>query len=360
MTIAREVLNAVDWALVGFNTSTEPVFVNNKAASLLEIRQREDLTGCATVLAPFVPLINAAANTIRFRPVVRELSVQTTTGRIVETLSFVQSVNFGTDAGGISSLVGFYDLSGLKPLIEMVEQAKRTRQFVVLCASLSGVDPAFVKQSDLLAAYREAESRLFQPGQRSYEDLMHTDLLAGLTQAVDIVNPLVPPSVKIVVDARTSALLQISKPNFLRLISHLLLEASDFAGPFGLVRVKVVLRPAREGRKASATAAIAAQRRLQEPLESSPLELYLYRRLMPTAYKVGLREELDDSGSHPALKEESALKERLALVSEELSGNLAIAKNLAAACSCELEMRHAPSRMLALSARFPLLEERAF
>ncbi len=184
---------------------------------------------------------------------------------------------------------------------------------------------------------------------------MQTDLLNGISRSVEIVDPLIVSSSKIVIGAKTPALLKISKPNFLRVFSHLLLECTDFAGPFGLTTVRSNFVYAGGGSEPGLVElALEAKRKLDIPLQASPLSLHFYRKYLPHYYKVRVPSSEANRGGM-----EQHLGAGSDVADESMSENLTIASHLAKQLDVQVVVKRPEDGSLLISASFRLQETSA-
>ena len=180
------------------------------------------------------------------------------------------------------------------------------------------------------------------------------DVLKELSLAVDIVDPMIVPSSKIIVLARSSALLNIARPVCLRLLAHLLLEATDFGGPFGRTTVDgTMLTAVQKPPLGEYTLRISADRKDELPIEASPLEVYLYRRYVPSQYRVSMSDDVEDADGS-----ETARRATRTISRASFSENLLIAAEIAGRFGASLVAKRPTPTQLELTLTFSLMAGR--
>lgn len=345
-------LDAFEQAFVFLDDENQARFLSAKASRLLEIRRGEDLSTHQAVLEPLLnfnlkakkrssPQSFASPQGNEF---IEECSVTTTSGRCFQAVAFSRAFEFPDFPE--ARIVVFHDLSVLNPFLKAIEQSRKNRALILLASAHLGRNLLFDHQGkDLSAEYENLEGAFFKILSSPSADLMNADLLTCLSTAVDIIDPLVSSSAKIVSEARTSALLGISQPNCLRILGHVLLEASDFVGPFGRISLKAELT-----KNNTAEVSLFAQRHTAVPLDASPLDLYVFRRYMPVQYKVTTVDEAPRTGAFEGVQ----FGTESVVPGELRSENINIASKIAKSCSCELMIKHPKAELLVLSLSFPL------
>ncbi|MCB0325175.1 MAG: hypothetical protein KDD69_16445 [Bdellovibrionales bacterium] len=335
------------------------LLLSSQGAATLEIRDR-------TVLGPYTELLQPLADIAASRrgdatrrsaslargaaasTRIRELELTTASGRAFPALAYSRLLRLDDQEPAVCI---FHDLGMLEPFFRSIESSRRSRTVALMVASYLGRSIVFDPRAKGVAReYHEAERAFFATVSGQSEDWIQADLQRALTTAVEIVDPLIPASAKIRVEAKSSALLGISKPSFLRLVGHLLMEATDFAGPFGSVSVRSGLKPG--GAANSAELLLFAERRLEIPLQAAPLELYLYRRYMPLHYKVSVSDGEAEGDTFPELR----FGHQSSVSPDILSENLQVASHIATACGVEFQVKRPKSDLLVIAAALPLLE----
>ena len=346
--------DAIEQPLLFLDANHKPFYLSAKAARLLEIRGRTSLSEYAETLAPLITL--GAAPTKRYKRYelrehdalswgVQEIDLKTPSERHVRVLAFARPISFTEDEHG--TVVVFHDLSVIEPFLRAIDQSRKNRAFLVLTSSYLG-RPLTTDQTgkDLTANHEIMEREFFKSINQLDENRMNADLLTSISTAVDIVDPFIVSSAKMLVDAKMPALLRISQPNFLRIVAHILLESADFVGPYGTIRIKSQLTSEGE-----AEISFLAEKATELPLEAGALDLYLYRRYMPLHYRVSLMSENSDSqrfrNTHFGFGAEIA--------DQSLSENLTIVASLAKKCGVPLQIKRPKNETLVLCASFALL-----
>lgn len=361
-------LDCLEQAFVYLGQDGEARFLSSRGARLLDIRERHDLAKHKELLTPLIalarPLLGSdgqrtASAKLGAPPEVKELNLTALNGRVFEALAFARPLSIsGSDIDG--AVVLFQDVTLFRPFFHSIEQSRRHRAIIVMVSSFLGRS-ALVdgRGNDLLTSYKTAERDFFRKAPSVAGETAQTELQTALSTAIDIVDPLLPSSAKIVSDAKTTALLSISEPNFLRIICHLLLEAGDFIGPSGATSIKsAVHSQAKVDDRSPETSnqvvlSFHAERREELRLDANPLELYFYRRYMPVHYKISLAEDTSDESSGQQFQDVH-FGANATVAQDSLSENLRIAGHLATACGESLQVKRPKPHLLVLSASFRL------
>ena len=383
-------LDALELAWVYFTPEFEAQFLSRRAAQALYITNRHEIGQYQSVLAPLASLAEILSKkrpdaswlegTRHFEGVnIAELTLETADARSIPVLAFAKTflVRVATEEGtGVPGyIVVFHDLSILEPFFKTIEQSRRLRTLLVLTASVLGrpIDFESVKDgSD--KAIRSAEAEFFRMLPNAFDAVAQADLMTSVRLAIDIVDPLLVPTAKVLVDVRTSAILSISRPNFLRIMCHLLLEAADFVGPFGTTCVRGTLLPIGDADSGTeehvAEILLRAERKTDIPLNASPLELYIYRRYMPLHYKVGMQERDErrtqgmiaastaSSTGQPASPQTARwslhVGTNTVVPMDALTPNVRMAAYIAKLCDISLELRRVNIDVMEIIARIPM------
>lgn len=380
-------LDMLDLPLLLLDGNNQPQFLSSRAATILRIRNRGQLSAAHEALAPLIELSRthrAAAQVDRLSRVTTlapkigsELQLTADDGRVVSVLAYVRPFTVFTMSGELQSegeagttddipgtVVIFHDLTPLDPLIRIVDHTRKTRGLVVESLVSSPRMPAGSPTTAPSAA-----DTLPNPPRATT-----TELLSGLTQAIDIVDPLVVSSAKIRLDTTTPALLAVNPISFHRIVAHLILEAVDFGGPYGRTRVRaaLALEDGPDGRPVQAATSVQvlviAERHLTIPLETSPLEVYFLRKALPTDYRVATSDRLSTADAASEVDRGESTFEQLrvkdipnrrtakALVTEaSMSENLRVAVREAKEVHAEVRAALASPTLLILSAEFPMM-----
>jgi hypothetical protein len=355
-----EAISQIDIAALISDLDGRPLRLSSTAAEILNIKAGEPLAPYRDIIDKLVDpsiLRNFAPDPLAsLRPAnIRELELTTSSGRSFKALSYTKRVRLNTGSSDVLEVLisVFHDLTYLEPFFWTIEQSRRNRAIIVLSSSFFGQSILFDGSGkDIIQTYKALEDDFFRSHPLQHQDAMQTDLLTGISRSVEIVDPLIVSSSKIVVNAKTPALLKISKPNFLRIFSHLLLECADFAGPFGLtnIRSNFVYTGGGSG-PGLVEIALSAKRKLDIPLRASPLSLHFYRKYLPHYYKIIVPNAGDEVGG-----KEQHLGVGSDLVDESMSENLTIASHLAKQLDLQVVVKRPEEDSLLISASFRLQE----
>ncbi len=366
-------LEALHVPFVSFSTALQPQFISVRAAELLNIRERSNLVNYGAQLEPlrdFAASVYKRSRTAIMpdTPFLTELTLCADGGRSFSAFTFAallaQSQELRACASTPQIIVIFHDLTLYEPLFRSIQQSRRIRTLIVLVSSLFGGGLALGPDApDLIQAYASTEAGLFRAHSANVDNIVHTDLLPALSKTVEIVDPLILSSAKVLMQAKTSALLAISQPNFLRIACHLLLEALDFAGPFGTAKIQAAIkentllvqgRPA--GSYQSVELIVSGHGQTQLPLQASPVDLLIYRCFTPVQYKVFFSREssAQDTQAQSLSAQEIPLGSSAAPTGEKLSDNLLIASHIAGACGVPLALRRPEPGVMLLTCQLRL------
>lgn len=367
-------VESLDLPFVYFDEHLVPIYISSRAASIFNIRQRQLLTDYETNLEPLAHLVQSAAahapapaaSAIGGEALgLAEIVLQTVEGRHFNAFAFAKPFALPLVEGASGPLAGFlcvfHDLTLFEPFFQTISQSRRNRAIIVLASSVLGRPLALHTHCpDITTAYCEAESNFFRRDATVSDKLGQTDLLDGLSTAVEIVDPLITSTAKILLQTKTPALLEISTPDFLRVVSHLLLEATDFSGPYGTTFVNATIKDSALhahsrliGTYQTVELSVTAQRTVNVPLNATPLELYIYRRYMPLHYKITVAD------SHVAAENGQAVQSKEFYfgansqhTKQVLSENLMIVSHIASTCGVTLCLRRPEPDVLTLVAQF--------
>ena len=117
------------------------------------------------------------------------------------------------------------------------------------------------------------------------------DLLDSVTEAVNIVDRVLLPSVAIRVNLATSALLGLNFESATKLLCYCLMEASDYAAPDGKVSLSGGMREKRDSAPGGIRLSVEASRSQKSLDGLHPLEDYLARSLSSSFQKKAFADE---------------------------------------------------------------------
>ncbi|MFN8389332.1 MAG: hypothetical protein U0136_03480 [Bdellovibrionota bacterium] len=372
-------LDSLGLSLLLFDDQLAPMFLSSRAAQQFGVRDRTDLAPFESIFQPLRNLARASRDARssqlpESKQRIEEAFLQTTDGRKQTVLALAREVEIVLDEKPIlGTVVVFYDLTVLQPFVMALEQARKIRPTLILASALVGRALSEVNAEELLQISQSQANE--SPGaldSRLQLRSQSTDLLTSLTLGIEIVDRLMPQTFRIALDVTTSALLALSRPAFLRVLCHTLLEAGDFAGPYGKARLGAFIkRPdASEGPKkppAALQILVLAQRFEPPAVDAHPLDLYIFRKCIPSNYRITRSRQEKDAANSLSAEEQiffekqigkEALQRLPASVSvpEELfSENLRIASHIAFAERSTIGAKLLTPSHLALSLELPLV-----
>lgn len=385
------VLDQLELPFVVFDAQFNPVILSTSGARLLDFGPNDSLRQHTKLIEPlqefakrWLPAERSAAakpaaerlaaqstggqstwgpgGQGQFRHRLEELEMVTASGRSFQALAFLRGspvVSADAIAAGdlgeqMPGVVLFQDLTYFQPFFNTIEQSRRNRSLIVLMSSLLGARVDLGSGAGAFSKYLEAEELLNNAAPLAATAMAGCDVLKELSLAVDIVDPMIVPSSKIIVLARSSALLNIARPVCLRLLAHLLLEATDFGGPFGRTTVDgTMLTAVQKPPLGEYTLRISADRKDELPIEASPLEVYLYRRYVPSQYRVSMSDDVEDADGS-----ETARRATRTISRASFSENLLIAAEIAGRFGASLVAKRPTPTQLELTLTFSLMAGR--
>lgn len=366
--IAGDALSQIDIAVLISDLDGNPLRLSATAAETLKLKAGEPLEANREILDKLVdPSILHKLDSdplASLRPAnIRELELSTSSGRVFKALSYTKRVRLSDGENDTREVLVsvFHDLTYLEPFFWTIEQSRRNRAIIVLSSSFFGQSILFDGSGkEVIQTYKALEEDFFRSHPQQHQDAMQTDILTGISRSVEIVDPLIVSSSKIVISAKTPALLKISKPNFLRVFSHLLLECSDFAGPFGITNIRSNFIYSGGGSNPGLVEiSLNAKRKLDIPLHASPLSLHFYRKYLPHYYKV-ITPNAGDIAEGIAGNKAGGTEQHLGvgsdLADESMSENLTIASHLAKQLKIQVVVKRPEEDSLFISASFRLQE----
>jgi hypothetical protein len=329
-------LEKLDFAILFLNEHLIPEYLTSKGAKILGIKNRFELTDHVELLDP---LTEIAARFKKFNPsnhnmsseqkTIRELSIKTIDGIQIGVIAY--AINCRTE-GFPYYAVFFHTINSFEPFFTMVEQIRNARSMLIDSSNI--------------------------------ENSSTTDLMRAMTCALNITDKLISSTVSITLDIKTSALLAVERSIFVRIISHLLVEAADFLGSSGKIKIKTTIGSKQSGNLSSNTKedsfaeiVIFAQKEKEINSGYDLLETYIRNRCLPSHYHVTIADE------EPTIKQlqtgEQAYKltsasSNISIAPETYSDDLNIATLLAKESNVELQIRRPDSRLLVFYCQFPL------
>ncbi|MCB0344846.1 MAG: hypothetical protein KDD66_07005, partial [Bdellovibrionales bacterium] len=362
---ALTALEQLDHAFVLIANNFVPIYLSRRAALLLGIRDRSEPANYLNLFHELLNVTKLAARRSSTNllatakaPLVRRVTLRSETGRVFDAIAHPKAVSgadwkIGEHQG--AHLLSFRDTSYLESFFHMLEQSRRLRPMLIFASCVSG--------RDINSIHASGESVL-----RSLiadDDVPVADLQQNISRAVDIADPLVPPSVKIVIEMKSAVLLQIPAMRFTRLIAHMILEGADFIGLNGEIRLRMEETKTSEKRASgehstSVGVLIAATRKPLAIDSPDMLDNYILRRLLPNMHKVTVSDN-ESTGVAVSLHDVSRkhgvkLREETnhAVSPESLSENGTICLKLAEEVGASVSFKKPNDNVLALHLKLPL------
>lgn len=362
------ILDSLDLSFVVCGVDGEPKFLSSAGARLLHIRERDRLEIHGETLEPFRLLaarIRAAGKTHPFEPSpdrVEELNIHCGDGR---SLRVVASGRVVEASGDESAVLLFSDIAVADLLLRTLASFQRSRQALVLTSVVARKPVGEVSVDDLRNASQYLANEFTQGGTRRKLQRLRCDLVAALIRAIDTVDPLLPDAFRILNEATLPLLVCATETMWIRLLVHLLLEAADYGGAFGRVRIAAQVRPT-TGQARTVMLGFLVERGPAEIIGGAPIHRYLARKLRPTLYAVSHR-SVEDSAApsqdadvlQSFLGRDGAalLRESHRVSDEEYSENLRIVDGLAKGCGQRLRAQILKTGTLLVTLECPLIVE---
>ncbi len=332
---ALQCFDALDLPMLLLDSKNTPIFLTARGASVLGIENRAFLEQYKETLNPFITLLESVKRPYvpitHAQKIMREIELTTADGRLKTILATRNPLK----EGSAGSVILFFETALFEPFLETLQLSFRNRSFHLLVSSLLG-KKLELTDSSLSEQLIKASKEVIEHGK---ED--RAELLSLLTSALEIVDPLVSGKINIVLDLKTSALIKVNKTVFLRLISHLLIEAADFLGLNGKIKIKGTFPVTQTSTRGNTLELmITAQKGTEISEELDLLQLILSRHLLSPRYHVSITDE------------EAPLR----LSPEIFSNDLRIASELATQADVILEVFRPDQRILAFKLEVPLLD----
>lgn len=410
LQIQLATLDSLALAFVLFDESGTPTFLSSQAAKLLDLTHRQDPKDLSQLLEPLAEVLRtslcwkqASSNAIRsdlknnfFSEQGTEIHLKTRNYNYLNALAYagkLQIPYFSVPTSEVSNVedkpkyyfaVMFHPTSHLEPFRKTLQTIYCTRSLFLLatCAS-ENLDKSHLIDTPLANLYISSQRSTKEGNKQTCAQTKNTsrpiDLLPNLTLALSLTDPFLPDSIKVIIDAKTTALLDIDQTPFLQIASHLLLEGSDFIGLIGKMTVRTTLnpnqdRPSKITPPTSQCAEIFffAERGNEHPTSLlNPLELYFYRQCLPVQYHVAIAEpefmekpfEPNNPNpkallQNPTRNENDSVKEKKrdgnCLSPDTFSENLKVAQHISTQHQVTLHTHLLRRDLLAIHAYFPL------
>lgn len=342
------------------------VFLSSAARRLLRLGQDTDVAEAAPLVAPLIEIsANGGDSLLVTREHLLRTAAKTQTAVLAER-HYIDCTHDGEFPCRLTCLV-LHSLHPLEPFLDQLDRQRRIRPLVVLAAANLALEHDLAQLSYRLGEVNNLHSLLAasDPGRPET-----TDLLVGVSRAIDVLDPLIPPSLRLSVDARRSALLAIGRADFVRMLAHILLHATDFTGHLGEVSLRSVLdltRPRGEQTPTDLTAEIVVlgERRNDLSHAADMRDRYLLRRAQRAQPRITVRDEEPTikqlrtgekllSGTPLAKNTESAAAANTSLPAELESLDLDIARNIAARFDVQIQVTRPEKGLLAIYLGLPL------
>lgn len=268
---SSQILDASPVATVLFDEQLHPTFISIEALQLLGLARDAEIPD-----ETLLPLREIAERACRSAANPRPFSKHAPmTNRIVVSLRGGHSAEILVSASplhsenGVCCVMTLWDLSAVAPLSAALSLFRNAR-FVAVSAI-----------SQMAAASNE--------------------LLSILNSALSAVDALLLPTVGVVIESDTSALVKIAPQKLFTALCHLIIETSDFAAPDGKVHLRCVLKPQEQrlsrgktqGGNISSTMELVllAQQEETRHAPNGPLERFLLGLLRTHPYRVTTADE---------------------------------------------------------------------
>lgn len=334
-----QAFDSMGFSVVIFNSEFRPVALSNSAGDLFRINCKDDLAKhevCFRQIIDLLPIVENSTQSVtssvfsyqRTPAITREINIESSNKRLLSVLANVSSLSFvddSTKAVTILFLALLHDLSLIEPVVDGLESMRRMRPFVISTACDTGKSFAGIVSDHLFA---HVSSHI------ASKPTLTTDLQQSLNDSIALVDPIFPASVKLSVNAHSSALLAMQELDARKLFCYVLLEAADFVSPRGMVNLRITLpittnheqvakqSPTQEQdttkiERPCVAISIHCQKDLESVRRLGYIERYVLRRVFPKRYKARKTETHDNAGTATNLETVSEnLKFALAIVNE--------------------------------------------
>ncbi len=357
------ILDAISEPIILLANNLSILHINTEAAACLRLPNRHVLpedAALARTLAEFVRPVQLRHSRLRSAsavPHAQELSLLDGQGVKVSFVASVRPVP-GFLQTAAAYTVTLHSTEGLKPIVSAIEQAQRARRTLIYLA-------ARLKHSVVLE--RSEETTGASDNSPNPVSTATTDILPALTKVIGLLDLLVDDSITFRLDCRSPGLLAIPQSTFMRMFAHLLLEAADFAGAGGVIKLRTVLEGRRQG---VLEMLIVAQRKTAGTFQPShPMLNELARLTGMPRYQVTVEDEeptmrqfTNGEDSYSALLGSGAstrlLGDNASLALDTLSENLRISAALAKHSQSELQLRRLRNGILSFYLQLNLTDER--
>ncbi|MCB0359823.1 MAG: hypothetical protein KDD44_09310 [Bdellovibrionales bacterium] len=377
---AIQTLEAVDAAFMVVDSTMQPCYLSPRACRLLEIEDRSqyrsyanrfhellNLTSTFARRSPSCPVAAGGKN-----PSIRRLRFSLGAGRGAEVVAQVQAISgplWQLSEDDLAYLVLIRDVHYVSFLESSLMHHRKLRPLIVWSAASMGAATLTSRSSVESWVERSLERDRESNGDGSQTFV--ADFTAVLADALRIADELIPPTIRVRVDAPVSVLVRAQPLALVRLLAHLVLEAADFDGLQGEVRIKTAIPP----RAPSDTAprdrhvdVVICGERAPTMLDNAPhIDRYLAHHYLAAPKKVtvadgdpALQKLANGERTFERLTDNEQLLHRVpecsSLSPEALSNNARIADALSLFCGADLFFRRPTEDVFLMHLLLPLSE----
>jgi hypothetical protein len=257
--------------------------------------------------------------------------------------------------GQVGVAIQLFELSLLNPMAEAFSSIRQIRPHIISLACHNNIS-----LNDLMGPTPYHRPALGLPAREeqtgSNDNRTVVDLLRVISEAIDLVDPLLPPGIALKTETKSSVLLAVSTSSLRHVIAQLLLEAADFASLAGSVLIRSELpqsscenlTPDQIG-DTKIRLTILGVRALGAFEGLASIERYFHRKVFPIRYKatVGIEHE-----------KTFGKKDQTTLADEAFSQCLKIVKDEIRTQNLDLEIRRPKQHQLLLHLDIPLIKSK--
>lgn len=335
----ESLFDELDLPFLVLDQEFRPLFLSAAGARLLALRDRRDLLAQLTYLQPLIDF--ARAERSRDRAIVSEIPLQSISltrfgGVPLHALARVHFIKYRDNEQ--TPGVRFMSSEGFETVAAKSEISRRERLLSLLAASAFDRDLRLSSTIDLADAVGSFDRKTSDPAELAF----------ALTAAVNIADRFTLPAVKFMTAVDTSALLALDREALMRILLHVIFEATDFASPAGTVHIQTVIAAADDAHRDGARLelVIRAERDESYAKPLSALERYLLARVMPSNYGVSVLKANQFSAATSSTSPDN------------YSDNMHAALTFASSRNVAIHVRRLRREILAIHAFFPLVTER--
>ncbi len=357
---AFNILETLHMSVVIYDANCEAVLLTSRAARLLRIEHRDQLHKYSELLEPLTKLAKLALkqqqpltsnNSVSYK----EVSITTADGRQYQALIdafLIDNLSIDIDLKGPQGVaIRIMEISAIGSIVNMLNNICRIRPYVFsLSTNLS------VSLNQLIMGKTNAQLVTAKTKDPNDYKEGNSDLLICLSEAIDILDPLISSGVKISTNTPYSALIAVPSMPLIEILGQSILEAADFASPNGKISISAQFPQQKDKQdkspnspleQSTITIIITSNKVSTLTKELTLIEKYIFKKVFPLKYKATVNK---------LHQQETTQQLETNLSEESLSDCIKLATELIKNNNIRMEVKHSQSDLLEIYLHLPLLK----